>query len=104
MSDTETFESLRPLLFSIAYRMLGSVMDAEDIVQEAFLRWQQATDVQSPKSYLAAIVTRLGIDHLRVAQTQRETYVGSWLPEPLIDTAAPADATEVTDSLSMAFL
>src|SRR5689334_6408838 len=106
MSEIEVFESLRPLLFSIAYRMLGSVMDAEDIVQEAFLRWQQATDVESPKSYLAAIVTRLGIDHLRLAQTQRETYVGSWLPEPLFDASkvAPADSTELADSLSLAFL
>lgn len=70
MASVELFESYRPFLFSIAYRMLGSVMDAEDIVQEAFLRWQRVAEeeVDAPKSYLAAIVTRLCIDHLRSAR------------------------------------
>jgi RNA polymerase sigma-70 factor (ECF subfamily) len=106
MGQVEVFNEYRPLLFSIAYRMLGSAMDAEDIVQEAFLRWQQASDIESPKSHLAAIVTRLSIDHLRLAQTQREEYIGSWLPEPLLDQTlpAPADTTELADSLSLAFL
>jgi RNA polymerase sigma-70 factor (ECF subfamily) len=106
---TETFEQLRPLLFSIAYRMLASVADAEDVVQESFLRYQAAAAegarVESPKAYLSAITTRLAIDHLRSARVRRETYVGSWLPEPLVtDDADPALAVTEADSLSMAFL
>jgi RNA polymerase sigma-70 factor, ECF subfamily len=82
---TETFERYRPLLFSIAYRMLGSVMEAEDVVQEAFLRWQGASgrEIRMPKSYLSTVVTRLSIDRLRSAKAHREEYVGPWLPEPL---------------------
>jgi RNA polymerase sigma-70 factor (ECF subfamily) len=108
------FDAYRPLLFSIAYRMLGSVMDAEDMIQEAFLRWQQSeaagVEIISPKAYLSQIVTRLCIDHLRSARVQREQYVGPWLPEPLVGTmnadaaADPADATELADTLSTAFL
>jgi RNA polymerase sigma-70 factor (ECF subfamily) len=73
-SDIETFESYRPLLFSIAYRMLGSAMDAEDIVQETYLRYQNAKkqDIQSPKAYLATITTRLCLDYLKSVKTQRE--------------------------------
>src|SRR5438105_640057 len=80
------FERERPLLFALAYRMLGSIMDAEDIVQEAFLRWQQARvqQIASPRAYLQRIVTRLCIDQLRSARVQREAYIGPWLPEPLI--------------------
>jgi RNA polymerase sigma-70 factor, ECF subfamily len=82
----EEFVELRPLLFSIAYRMLGSITEAEDMVQDAFLRWRRAAEegaeVDSAKSYLAATVTRLAIDHLRRAKARRETYVGPWLPEP----------------------
>lgn len=104
----EEFEEYRPLLFSIAYRMLGRVMDAEDMVQEAFLRWQRVSldEVQSSKSYLAAVVTRLCIDHLRSARVQREEYVGPWLPEPLLAEKAldTADPVALSDSLSMAFL
>src|SRR5262245_39719728 len=82
----ETYEDLRPLLFSIAYRMLGSVAEAEDIVQEAFLRYEGALAdehdrIDSPKAYLSAITTRLSIDHLRSARVRRERYVGEWLPE-----------------------
>ena len=86
MNHLEAFKQHRPLLFSIAYRMLGSVTDAEDLIQETFLRWQQAskTEVRSPKAYLSRIITRLGIDYLRSARLQREQYVGSWLPEPII--------------------
>ena len=104
-----TYDQHRPLLFSIAYRMLGSVMDAEDVVQEAFVRWRRVpeAEVRSPKAYLSAVVTRLCIDRLRSARARREQYVGPWLPEPLPDERAP-DAAEETvvleESLSMAFL
>jgi RNA polymerase sigma-70 factor (ECF subfamily) len=102
---------LRPLLFSIGYRMLGTVADAEDVAQEALLRYQRAladgTAVESPKAYLSAVVTRLAIDALRARRARRESYVGEWLPEPLLtDDAAPdpAAVAERADSLSMAFL
>jgi RNA polymerase sigma-70 factor (ECF subfamily) len=100
----ETHEELRPYLFAIAYRMLGSVVDAEDIVQEAFLRYH-ATEVEpdSPKAYLATITTRLAIDQLRSARTIREAYPGEWLPEPLAEEDA-AEHAEMADSLSLAFL
>ena len=101
---------LRPLLFSIAYRMLGSASDAEDIVQEAFLRFHRetgaGTEVESPKSYLSAVTTRLCIDHLRSARVRRESYVGTWLPEPLLtdETSEAERHAETADSLSMGFL
>jgi len=105
---TEDFERYRSLLFSIAYRMLGSVTDAEDLVQEAYLRWREApeAEVRSPKSYLSAVVTRLSIDRLRSARVKREEYVGPWLPEPLLSDRAEkgADPIELDESLSMAFL
>ena len=99
----------RPLLFSIAYGMTGSVGDAEDIVQDAFLgltRARQAgTTIANPKAYLTTAVTRLGINHLRSARVRRETYVGDWLPEPVVVPAdGPAEHAELADSLSMAFL
>ncbi|HEX6555482.1 MAG TPA: RNA polymerase sigma-70 factor [Ktedonobacteraceae bacterium] len=105
---TQIFNQYRVLLFSIAYRMLGSVTDAEDIVQEAFLRWLQASDkeIQSPKAFLSTVVTRLCIDQLRSARAQRELYVGPWLPEPL-PTGQRPDLTEtaiLAESLSFAFL
>jgi RNA polymerase sigma-70 factor (ECF subfamily) len=107
----EAYLDLRPLLFSIAYRMLGSVSEAEDIVQEAFIRFQRAlakdTAVESPKAYLSAVVTRLAIDHLKSARVRRETYVGEWLPEPLVTdegTGDPAMHAEQADWLSMSFL
>src|SRR3989442_6937649 len=106
--SSEVFTGLRPLLFSIAYRMVGSAMDAEDLVQDAYLRWHGApdVDVRSPKAYLATIVTRLAINHLHSARVQRESYVGPWLPEPLMTEHVP-DASghvELSESLSMAFL
>jgi RNA polymerase sigma-70 factor (ECF subfamily) len=108
MDRVESFNEYRPLLISIAYRMLGTSMDAEDIVQEAFLRWQQSpdTEIQSPKAYLSSIVTRLSIDHLRSAQVQRESYIGPWLPEPLLSerTITFLDTAILAESLSMAFL
>ena len=105
----EDFERHRSLLFSIAYRMLSSVADAEDIVQEAYLRWREVpeTQVRSPKSYLSAVATRLSIDRLRSAQAKREGYVGPWLPEPLLSERAEdasCDSAELDESLSMAFL
>ena len=107
MSPDE-FTALRPLLFSIAYRMLGCVSEAEDLVQDAFLRYQHAlaerVQIESPKAYLSAVVTRLAIDGLRSARHRRETYVGQWLPEPLLTDDDPARAVEEADSLSMAFL
>ena len=100
----ETQEQLRPYLFAIAYRMLGSVADAEDVVQEAFLRYHAAeAEPESPKAYLATITTRLAIDQLRSARTQREVYPGEWLPEPLAEADA-AQHAEMADSLSLAFL
>jgi RNA polymerase sigma-70 factor (ECF subfamily) len=106
-----TLEDLRPLMFSIAYRMLGSVSDAEDVVQEASVRYQRAMDggeeIESPKAYVSAVVTRLAIDQLRSARVRRERYVGQWLPEPLLTdegTEDPATHAEQADSLSMAFL
>ena len=98
--DTSHFTEYRPLMFSIAYRMTGSVSDAEDMVQEAFLRASKAADVDSPKAYLATITTRLAIDHLRSARVRRESYVGTWLPEPLIGNSEPdpAEFAETSDS------
>jgi RNA polymerase sigma-70 factor (TIGR02957 family) len=109
MSVTEIYEELRPLLFSIAYRMLGSVSEAEDVVQEAFLRFHRAAEedeIENPKAYLSQIVTRLSIDQLRSARVRRESYTGTWLPEPLIGETVPdaAQHAETADSLSMAFL
>jgi RNA polymerase sigma-70 factor (ECF subfamily) len=108
----EAYERLRPMLFSIAYRMLGSVAEAEDIVQEAFLRYQravaeQAGEIDSPKAYLSAVVTRLAIDHLRSARVRREQYAGEWLPEPVVTEETQLEGAryvEEADSLSMAFL
>lgn len=107
---TEVYEELRPLMFSIAYRMLGSASEAEDVVQEAFLRYHRessaGTAVDSPKAYLSTITTRLAIDQLRSARVRRERYVGTWLPEPVVtDAESDAEAhAETADSLSMAFL
>ncbi|MGX7681903.1 RNA polymerase sigma-70 factor [Jatrophihabitans sp. DSM 45814] len=119
-SEVATYQKLRPLMFSIAYRMLSGVSEAEDIVQEAFLRYDGAlaegVEIESPKAFLAAVTTRLSIDHLRSAHVRRERYIGTWLPEPLLTATGrplltagpeaddPAEYTEMADSLSMAFL
>jgi len=113
-NDTEdpgrlaTFEQYRGLLFSIAYRMLGSVADAEDMLQEAFVRWQQTSsdEIRSPRAFLVTIVTRLCINHLESARVRREQYVGEWLPEPLVTDpkSDPSHVLRVDESLSMAFL
>jgi RNA polymerase sigma-70 factor (ECF subfamily) len=104
----ELFNQHRDLLFSISYRMLGSVADTEDILQETFIRWQQAPDVEikSPRAYLVTILSRLCLTYLESAQVRRQEYYGQWLPEPLFtDYSDPiSTALEVPESLSMAFL
>lgn len=103
-------DDLRRLLFSIAYRMVGTVSDAEDLVQEAYLRMhreqREGTEIESPKAFLTTVITRLSIDHLRSARVQREQYVGEWLPEPLLEDPGPGplDHAEMSDTLSLAFL
>src|SRR5258708_29267857 len=103
-----TFNEYRSLLFSIAYRMLGTVADAEDMLQDAFIRWQQVPrdEIRSPKAFLVTIVSRLCINHLQSARAQREEYVGQWLPEPVVTDAAsdPTSAMWAGESISMAFL
>lgn len=107
-SLTDEFLEYRSLLFAIAYRMLGTIMDAEDMVQDTFLKWQTVSksQVRSVKSYLTTIITRLCIDRLRSAQVQREQYIGPWLPEPIVTdpSADPNHQVELADSLTMAFL
>jgi RNA polymerase sigma-70 factor (ECF subfamily) len=106
--DVSPYEELRPLLFSIAYGMLGSVGEAEDVVQEAFLRFHRVVaegqEIESPKAYLSAVATRLSIDQLRSARVRREQYVGQWLPEPLVTEPDAEEQAATADSLSMAFL
>jgi RNA polymerase sigma-70 factor (TIGR02957 family) len=109
-SHAALLEELRPAAFAIAYRMLGSVAEAEDVVQEALLRLHGALEggerIESPRAYVATVATRLSIDVLRSARVRRETYVGEWLPEPLVTdpSADPAREAEMSDSLSLAFL
>ena len=104
---SELFRAERQRLFGIAYRMLGSVTEAEDVVQEAFARYGKLDPgaVREPQALLTTVVTRLAIDHLKSARTQREHYTGSWLPEPLVaDEPGVAEQVEIADSISMAFL
>jgi RNA polymerase sigma-70 factor (TIGR02957 family) len=106
----EEVDELRPSAFAIAYRMLGSVSEAEDVVQEGLLRLHKARAggerIESPRAYLSTVVSRLSLDQLRSARVRRETYVGEWLPEPLLASADadPARKAEMADSLSLAFL
>jgi RNA polymerase sigma-70 factor (ECF subfamily) len=107
MTRIEQFEELRPLLFAISYRILGSVAEAEDAVQETWLRYESsAAQPTSTKAFLSAVVTRVSIDVLRSARVRRESYVGPWFPEPLLTDpyADPARSAELADSLSMAAL
>src|SRR5690349_13492056 len=108
MIVSELYGELRPRAFAIAYRMLGSASEAEDVVQEAFLRAHQTLrrdeQVASPRAYIATLVTRLAIDQLRSARARRESYVGEWLPEPLLTGPTPAEQAETADALSLAFL
>lgn len=108
---TEVFEEHRPVLMGVAYRMLGRVADAEDVVQDAWLRWAQADrdEVREPRAYLVRVATRLAIDRLRQAQVRREAYVGPWLPEPLATDFGPtapdtAEAAVLAESVSLAVL
>ena len=109
-SSDELLEQLRPRSFAIAYRMLGSVAEAEDVVQEALLRVHRALEagerIDSPRAFVATITTRLAIDELRSARARRERYVGEWLPEPILTDSRddPAQHAEIADSLSMAML
>jgi RNA polymerase sigma-70 factor (ECF subfamily) len=104
LSPAETFDPLRPRLLRIAYRMLGSVADAEDIVQEAFLRWLavERAAVREPAAYLTRVVTRLALDHLKSARVRRETYIGPWLPDPVVEPAEEAIDDDVTLPLLLA--
>ena len=103
-----TFDQYRGLLFSIAYRMLGTIADAEDILQETFIRWHQSAeqDIRSPRAFLVTIISRLCINHLQSARVQREEYVGQRLPEPLLTdpNSDPLKTLKIDESLSMAFL
>lgn len=110
-ASAEAFEAHRARLFGIAYRMLGEIGAAEDVVQEAWLRWQRApADVAEPAAWLTTVVARLSLDQLRSARAQREIYVGPWLPEPLLEAgpdagrADPAHAAELAESVSLAML
>src|SRR5512144_1901157 len=107
---SELLDDLRPRVFAIAYRMLGSVSEAEDVVQEALVRvhaaLERGEEITSPRAYVATVVTRLAIDELRSARARREIYAGEWLPEPVAEGAAadPAGRAELADSLSLALL
>ena len=104
--SVEAFEEHRSLLNSVAYRMLGSVADAEDVVQEAWLRWSQAdrSEIDDPRGYLVRVTTTAAIDHLRKAQRRREAYIGPWLPEPLLTGPDVAETAALAESVSMAML
>jgi RNA polymerase sigma-70 factor, ECF subfamily len=105
-SPTELFERERPHLVGLAYRMLGTVADAEDVVQEAWLRWQAVPErsIDRPGAWLTTVTTRLALDHLRAARRRRESYVGPWLPEPVVTDIGPAETAELADSLRLGFL
>ena len=106
MSATDHFVEHRNLLFTVAYEMLGSAADAEDVLQETWLRWADVVhdEVRDPRAYLVRIVTRLGLNRLRTLQRRREEYVGPWLPEPLLTTPDVAEDVELADSVSTAML
>ena len=106
MTRAEEFEQLRPLLFAIAYRILGSVSEAEDAVQETWLRWADVdrTEVRDPRAYLVRIVTRQALNRLRTLARRREEYVGEWLPEPLPTSPDVAEDVELAESVSITML
>jgi RNA polymerase sigma-70 factor (ECF subfamily) len=98
------FEAARPRLFGLAYRLLGSAQEAEDVVQDAFLRWNNAGTVTNPPAWLAKVVTNLSLNRLNSARAKREKYVGPWLPEPVLTTDDPADSVATHDAVSLAML
>lgn len=100
--DTALFEAQRPRLLRLAYRMLGSVAEAEDVVQDAWLRWSEASGIESPPAWLTRVVTRLCLDRMKSARARRETYFGTWLPEPLLEAEPDAIADDVTLTLMLA--
>ena len=102
----DLFEREQPRLIGLAYRMLGTVADAEDVVQDAWFRWRTLDpgEVDRPEAWLTTVTTRIALDHLRAARRRRQSYVGPWLPEPLVDEAGPAEAAELADSLRLGFL
>jgi RNA polymerase sigma-70 factor (TIGR02957 family) len=108
VTDAEVFEEYRDLMFAVAYRMLGSVADAEDAVQDAWLRWSAAPrgEVSNPRAYLSRVITNTALNRLRSARARREAYVGPWLPEPLLTDSGPdvAERAELAESVSMAML
>jgi RNA polymerase sigma-70 factor (ECF subfamily) len=108
LRDAETFEAHRELMFAVAYRMLGTVADAEDAVQDAWLRWSAAPrdDVADPRAYLARVITNTSLNRLRSARGRREAYIGPWLPEPLLTEVSPdsSERAELTESVSLAML
>jgi RNA polymerase sigma-70 factor (TIGR02957 family) len=106
LDAAEIFEEHRGLLVAVAYRILGSVTDAEDAVQEAYLRWSGVdhSEIRDPRAFLVRVTTRLAIDRLRRARTRRESYVGPWLPEPILTRQDPAEEVTMAESVSMAML
>lgn len=107
VNHIDLFESSRPKLFGLAYRLTGSITDAEDIIQELFLKWQTVilSDIESPTAWLTTVATRMALDHLKSARVQRESYVGPWLPEPYIEThRTPETEHELDESIAMALL
>ena len=106
LDAADVFDEHRGLLVSVAYRILGSVTDAEDAVQEAYLRWSGVdhAEIRDPRAFLVRVTTRLAIDRLRRARTRRETYVGPWLPEPVLTRQDPSEEVAVAESVSMAML
>jgi RNA polymerase sigma-70 factor (ECF subfamily) len=104
--DTDVFEDERPRLLGLAYRMLGSITDAEDVVQDAWLRWQGAdrSAIENPAAWLTTVTSRLGLDRLRAQQRRKEDYVGPWLPEPMAGGPGPEERAELAESLTLGFL
>src|SRR5690606_24600635 len=101
----DVFETHRQFLVGVAYRMLGSFAEAEDVVQDAFLRWRAHTsDVDDPRAYLATIVTRLCLDRVKSARARREQYVGTWLPEPFVEEVGASAGAEVAEDVSVALM
>src|SRR5262245_34171365 len=109
MNDAMAFEAQRPRLFAVAYRMLGSASEAEDVVQDAWLRYERRAasnaEVRSPEAYLTTIVTRLCLDRMKSARATRESYVGPWLPEPVLtdDRPGPEQSAALSESVTLAF-